>query len=104
MTREEYLKMVQESPAFKGMDAETQERILAAEGADLEAYAKIFVDEENEIVAAKTEFVTTTVQVVEKFEQNTKKMVRGAEKKKEAKARQQDENESNKLLAQINDL
>lgn len=104
MTREEYLKLVQESAAFQDMDKEIQNKILTAEGTDMEAYSKIFVTERNDVIAAKKEFVTTTVKVVENFGQTAKVIVTVERKNAEEKNKKEEERASEKLLSEINNL
>ena len=104
MTRKDYIKLVQESGAFQKMDKETQNKILTAKGADFRAFAKIFAAEQDEIMAAKKEFITTTVEIMDGFEKETKIIIKVERKKKEEKAVQEDEVQSEKLLSEINKL
>ncbi len=104
MTKEEYIQLVQSSEAFKRMDQETQNKILTAEGADMEAYAKIFMNEQNRILTAKKDFVTTTVQIIDQFEKDAKVIVTVERKKEEEEEKKVSEDESEKLLSEINNL
>jgi hypothetical protein len=45
MNREEYLKLLEESVSFKALDKETQQKMLMAEGAEMEEYARMFQEE-----------------------------------------------------------
>lgn len=104
MTKEEYLKLVKSSGAFQGMDQDTQNKILTAEGADMEAYAKIFSTEQKEIAYAKKDFVTTTVKVIDGFEKDSKIVITVERKKAEEKVSKQEEEEREQLLSKINNL
>ena len=104
MTKEDYLKLVQNSVAFQRMDKETQAHILNAEGAERESYEKIFTDEENEMLIAKKDLVTTTVQIVQQFDQDVKVIVTTERKAAEKKEREKDSAEVENLIRQINKL
>ena len=104
MTKAEYLKLVQNSAAFKGMDQETQARILNAQGADRESYENIFTDEENEMLAAKKDLITTTERLVQQFDQDVKVFVTTERRTAAAKAETKDGAEAENLLSQINNL
>lgn len=104
MTREEYQQLVKSSGGFQKLDAETQQKILEATGEDMEAYMKIFTAEQDEVVDAKKDFVTTTVKVIENFNKNAKVTITVERKKDEVQATKQDIVISEKLLAEINNL
>jgi hypothetical protein len=64
MTREEYEKLVKSSLSFREMDRLTQERILAAEGEDMESYIKLFLEEKELMVKAYRNFQNESDKVV----------------------------------------
>lgn len=76
MTKEEYLKLVQSSEAFKGLDSALQKKILDADGRDRESYLQIFLSEKNSIIAARRELIKTTGEVVKTLEKDAKKAKR----------------------------
>ena len=104
MTREDYLKLVRSSAAFKAMAPETQGKILNAEGADMGAYLKIFQEEEKHDREAKKKFVNTTVKIVEQFESDAKMVVIVKRQKNEDNHKKGEDQEAEKLLTQINNL
>jgi len=101
MTREEYEKLVKSSAAFQEMDKDMQARILASKGKDMEAYAKIFATEQQEILSAKKELVLTTERVVQQFGHIANTQVSVERQKVEDAERKKEEEDRNKLLSQI---
>lgn len=104
MKRKEYHELVKSSGGFQKLDPETQQKILSAQGESMKAYIKIFMAEQNEVVAAKKDFVVTTVKILEDFEQKTKVIITVERKKNEAEAEKTDAAASEKLLTEINNL
>jgi len=101
MTREEYLKLVKGSAAFKDMDQATQAKILAAEGAQMENYIKIFTEEHDTVESAKKSFKAASDEAVANFKQEVKVITTRALKVSEAESRKKDEEDSEKLLKQL---
>ena len=104
MTRTEYHQLLKSSGGFQKLDVESQQKILEAEGEEMEAYIKIFAAEQDGAVDAKKEFVTSTIKVIESFKKNSQVIVTGERKKNESRAEKQDTATSEKLLVEINNL
>lgn len=104
MTRKQYLKLVRSSTAFRNMDRGTQDHILSSRGEDMEAYAKIFAEEERQILKANKKFITTTVEVIDGLEKNVKVIIKVERKKAEAKSDKEEKKVAQKLLEEINEL
>ena len=76
MTREEYLKLVKNSDAFKVMDHELQQTILKAKGEQMEKFMEIFVDEVTLITKAKQELVDSNDAVLRTMVGDMRKFTR----------------------------
>lgn len=101
MTRKEYLNLAKASVAFQSMDGELQREILKAQGEDLQAFTKIFLDEEHDTIDTKKNFMVAMAEVIETFEWDFKKMLTTYHKKLEEHSMDDDEKIQEKLLAAI---
>lgn len=104
MTREEYLQLVKSAGSFQSMDAETQKKILEAEGQEMEHYIQIFKEEESLIGDAAKEFVDKSKEIVKDFKVNVTTIKKEHLKADESKARQDDEKKEEEILNSLNQL
>ncbi len=104
MTREEYLQLVKTAASFQSMDPETQKKIQAAEGQEMEHYIQIFKEEESLVGDAAKEFVDKSKEIVKDFKVNVTTIKKEHLKTNEAKAKQDDEKKEEEILNSLNQL
>lgn len=64
MTKEEFKKLVEAAYSFQQLPAADQQRILAAEGAEMEQYVQMFEEEGRVLAKAYADFEAGTAAVV----------------------------------------
>jgi len=72
MTREEYIQLAQNSESFKGMDEALQEKVLKAEGHEMEHYITIFTDENKLLNQAYKDYMQDNENVLKNFKDDMK--------------------------------
>ena len=101
MTRKEYVELLEGSEVFKSLDPDFQERILKAKGEDRKRYEDIYTTERDAILEAQKELMEKNIEIVKKFETDSKKSKKDFFKKSEERERLSDENEAEELLKSI---
>lgn len=104
MTREEYLQLVKSSEAFKALDAFYQEKILKAEGKDMEAYAKIFQHESSRLFAAQKDMMEKDAAEMKNFTGEVKVMKKDKLKSDENFSTKKDLTAAEALLEQLKQI
>ncbi len=101
MTQQEYLQLVHRSEAFKAMDQNLQQKMLKAEGAEMEKYAAVLQDERNLIYSAKKEMVNRNEQALKDMGTDMKKFEKDYLKTSETLEKKNDEKSAEDLLKSI---
>jgi hypothetical protein len=94
MTGQEYTQLVQSSESFQRLPAELQQKILAAQGAECEKYAALYVKEREMILGVKKDFVAQSSKMITAMTKN------GKEIKKKALLRAEQNNRATELARQ----
>jgi len=98
MTREEYLQLVQRSEAFKAMDQALQQKMLKAEGSEMEKFAAVLQDERKLIYSAKKEMVDRNEQALKDMGTDMKKFEKDYLKTNEMNEKKNDDKNAEDLL------
>lgn len=104
MTRDQYLQLVQSSAAFHGLPPDMQQHILEAAGSLMQAYARIFLDEQKLLLDAKQEFLRKNEEIIHSMTAEVKKLKKEKRLKCEQISQESDEQEEQKLLAAMDRL
>lgn len=83
MTKEEFKKMVEGAYSFQQLPAADQQRILAAEGAEMEQYVQMFEEEGRVLAKAYADFEAGTTAVLAE--------AKGVDRKRKAERRAESE-------------
>jgi len=101
MTKEEYLQYLQNSEAFKKVDADFQKRIMSATGEKRKDYFNLLFLADRKLTEAKNEFITGTTNAVQNFKEAAQKTQKEFVIKIEIDVHNQEEKEAEQLITNI---
>jgi len=102
MTREEYIQLAQNSESFKGMDNALQEKVLKAEGHEMEHYITIFTDENKLLNQAYKDYVQDNENILKYFKDDMKNIQATKLKEADQSALPTNIKQAEELLKSIN--
>jgi len=104
MTQEDFLKLLNSSPAFKQLDARYQEDIFAATGEKMEKYVKIFASAKAIIQKAQEELVNKNNEVMRNLDVQFALIYKNKFKADEKIQKQKDEEILDQLINKLDSL
>ncbi|MFO0780563.1 MAG: hypothetical protein U0519_01580 [Candidatus Gracilibacteria bacterium] len=94
MTKEDFKKLAESTYSFTQMDPETQAKVLASEGAEMESYIQMFTEENAGMAEAVKEFDEDSQNTVTQF----KTVVKADKKDKLQKAEEESKKQEDQLI------
>lgn len=101
MTKEEYQKLLKDTFSYNQLDSVEQAKIMIAEGEEMEAYAKMFEQENETMKKAISDFNESSEQVIVDFKASLKKDEQSKLIASEKADKNKEEQTLNKLLNKI---
>lgn len=101
MTVPDYQSLARHSPSFQTMEAELQNKILNARGADMDEYVRLFTQEKTMLNEADEKKQQSNEQIINNFHNKAQKKALQDMRVKEADERKEAANEADDLLKQI---